>query len=86
MKMDPDGFIAAATGLVDAGYGQIAVAGYTEDGLQAEIKKPRFDPDVVKNEKIQEKPRELRIFIDDEDMNEDEVGRTVAGALIKFHE
>jgi hypothetical protein len=85
MKMDPDGFIAATTGLVEAGYGQIAVAGHTEDGLQAEIKKPRFDPDVAKNEKIQEKPRELRIFIDDEDMNDDEVGRTVASALIKFH-
>jgi hypothetical protein len=72
--------------LVEAGYGQIAVAGYTEDGLQAEIKKPRFDADVVKNEKIQAKPRELRIFIDDEDMKEDEIARTAASALIKFHE
>jgi hypothetical protein len=86
MHMDDQGFIAAATGLVEAGYGQIAVAGHTKDGLEAEIKKPRFDPDVEKNEKIQEKPRELRVFVDDEDMNEDEVARTAARALMKFHE
>ena len=86
MHMDDEGFIAAATGLVEAGYGQVAVAGHTKDGLDAEIKKPRFDSDVLKNEKIQEKPRELRVFVDDEDMNEDEVARTAARALIKFHE
>lgn len=86
MKMGKDGFIEAANDLVEAGYGQVAVAGHTKDGLEAEIKKPRFDPDVEKNEKIQEKPRELRVFVDDEDMNDEEVARTAASALIKFHE
>jgi hypothetical protein len=40
---------------------------------------------VTKNERIQEKPRELRVFIDAEDMNDEEVSQTVAGALIRFH-
>jgi hypothetical protein len=57
MKMNQTGFISAAAGLVEAGYGQMSVAGRTEEGIDAEIKKPRFDSDVLKNEKIQEKPR-----------------------------
>ena len=85
MRMHREGFIAAAAGLAEAGYGQLSVAGHTEDGLDAEIKKPRFDPDVVKNERIQEKPRELRIFIEAEGMNDEEVSQTVARALIRFH-
>jgi hypothetical protein len=86
MRMHKDGFIAAASGLVDAGYGQMSVAGHTKEGLDAEIKKPQFNPDVTKNERIQEKPREMRIFVDDEDMKDDDVTRTAAQALIKFHE
>jgi hypothetical protein len=86
MHMDAEGFIAATAGLVEAGYGQMSVAGRTPDGLDAEIKKPRFVADVVKNEQIQEKPRQLRIFVDDEDMSEDQVTRTAARALLKFHE
>ncbi len=85
MRMHRDGFIAAATGLVEAGYGQMAVAGHTTEGLDAEIKKPHFDPDVTKNERIQEKPRELRVFIDSEDMNDEEISHTVASALVRFH-
>jgi len=85
MRMHRDGFIAAASGLVEAGYGQLSVAGHTEDGLDAEIKKPRFDPDVVKNERIQEKPRELRVFIDAEDLNDEQISETVARSLIRFH-
>jgi hypothetical protein len=85
MHMHRQGFIAAAAGLVEAGYGQMSVAGRTPDGLDAEIKKPRFDSDVVKNEQIQEKPRELRVFVDDEDLKEADINRTAASALIKFH-
>jgi hypothetical protein len=86
MRMHNEGFIAAAAGLVEAGYGQISVAGHTKDGLDAEIKKPPFDPDVTKNERIQEKPREMRVLVDDEDLKEDEVNRLAAQALIKFHD
>jgi hypothetical protein len=85
MHMHRQGFIAAAAGLVEAGYGQMSVAGRTPDGRDAEIKKPRFDSDVVKNEQIQEKPRELRVFVDDEDLKEADINRTAASALIKFH-
>ncbi|MBR1275614.1 hypothetical protein [Bradyrhizobium sp. AUGA SZCCT0283] len=85
MHMDDEGFITAAAGLVEAGYGQMSVAGRTADGIDAEIKKPRFDRDVLKNEKIQERPRELRVFIDDEDLNEEDIVRTAGRAMIKFH-
>jgi hypothetical protein len=85
MHMHKEGFIAATAGLVNSGYGQMSVAGHTKDGLDAEIKKPRFDPDVVKNERIQEKPRELRVFIDDEGLKDEEVNQMAARALIKFH-
>ncbi|TXH39271.1 MAG: hypothetical protein E6Q98_01060 [Rhodospirillaceae bacterium] len=84
MQMKGNGFITAANDLTEAGYGQISVAGLTEDGLEAEIKKPRFDLDREKNEKIQEKPRELRISIDDE-MPEDEIFKTAARALMKIY-
>lgn len=85
MHMHQQGFIAAAAGLVEAGYGQMSVSGRMKDGLDAEIKKPRFDADVVKNEKIQEKPRELRVFVEDEGLKEAQVNQTAARALIKFH-
>lgn len=85
MTMHNEGFIAAASGLVDAGYGQMSVAGRTSDGLDAEIKKPPFNSDVLKNEKIQEKPRELRVFVDDEGLNESEINKMAAQALIRFH-
>lgn len=76
MRMHDQGFIAAAAGLVDAGNGQMSVAGHTKEGLDAEIKKPTFDPDVEKNERNQEKPREMRILVDDEDITEDDIVRT----------
>jgi hypothetical protein len=85
MRMHKEGFIAAASGLVDAGYGQMSVAGHTKEGLDAEIKKPPFDPDVTKNERIQEKPREMRILVDDVGLKEDEINRMAAQALVKFH-
>lgn len=85
MHMADDGFIGAAAGLVEAGYGQMSVSGVTAEGLEAEIKKPPFSPDVIRNEQYQEKPRELRIFVEDDGMTEEDVARTAATALIKFH-
>lgn len=85
MRMGDGGFINATTDLIDAGYGQSAVAGTTPDGLEAEIKKPRFDLDPDKNEKIQGKPRQLRIYIDSEDMTDEQVFATAAGSLIRFY-
>jgi hypothetical protein len=55
------------------------------DGLEAEIKKPPFDPVLEKNERIQGKPRELRVYVDDQEMSEEEVFRTAAEALVKFY-
>jgi len=84
MKRRGSGYITAASDLVEAGYGQMSVAGITEDGLEAEIKKPRFDPDLQKNERIQAKPRELRVYVDAE-MDEAEIFSTAAKALVKFY-
>lgn len=86
MKMSDDGLLAPVAGLVEAGYGQISVAGITEEGLKAEIKKPPFDPNVEKNEVIQQRPRELRVYVEDHDASEDEIAKTTAQALIKFEE
>jgi hypothetical protein len=85
MQMKGDGFITAANDLNEAGYGQVAVTGITEDGFEAEIKKPAFNPNRDINERIQGKPRELRVYIDDEGQQEEAVFRTAAGALIKFY-
>ena len=85
MKKGDGGFIDATSGLVNAGYGQMAVEGKTEDGLEAEIKKPRFDRDIEKNEKIQQKPRELRVYVEDEEQTDSEILSTAAEALLKFY-
>lgn len=85
MHMSDDGLIRAASDLIDAGYGQSAISGYTEDGLQAEIKQPRFSEDRAKNERAQERPRELRVYIDSDGLSEEETLMTVARSLIKFH-
>jgi hypothetical protein len=85
MKMADEGFIRSASDLVDAGYGQSAIAGITEDGLRAEIKKPPFSEDRQKNEQLQAKDRELRVFVDAIDMGDDEIHRTAARSLIQFY-
>lgn len=84
MRMSDEGLIRAATDLIEAGYGQSSVSGFTEDGLEAEIKKPAFSHDRAKNERAQERPRELRVFVDTADVNEDEILKTAAVSLIKF--
>lgn len=85
MRMSDDGLIKAATDLIEAGYGQSAFSGITEEGLAAEIKKPRFHMDRERNERAQERPRELRVFVDATDMQEDEIMKTAAYSLIQFH-
>ena len=84
MHMSNSGYIAPRADLVEAGYGQMAITGVTEDGLQAEIKKPPFSPDLAKNEQTQAKPRELRVSVDDDGLSEEDVLKTAAKALIKF--
>ena len=39
MRMHKEGFIAAAAGLAEAGYGQVSVAGHEEEGCAAEARK-----------------------------------------------
>lgn len=85
MQMSDTGLIRAVTDLSEAGYGQYALAGYTEDGIRAEIKKPIYSEDRQKNETASDKPRELRVFINSDDIINAEIHSTVALSLIKFH-
>jgi hypothetical protein len=85
MKMSGDGFIAATSDLVEAGYGQQAIAGTTPDGLEAEIKKPRFDPDRDKNERVQGKPRQLRVYVESEDLSDEQVFKIASVSLVRFY-
>jgi len=86
MQMGDSGLIQAVADLVDAGYGQLALAGRTEDGLRAEIKKPKYSADRQQNEAASEKPRELRVWVEvDANTTDDDVVIIAAEALIKFY-
>ncbi len=86
-KLTPqdDGHIAAAVELSDAGYGQYGIKGYTPDGHEGQIKRPKFEVDKEKNEKNLENPRELRVIVDTEDESDKAMFERVARALIGFY-
>jgi hypothetical protein len=80
-----DGPIATTAEISDAGYGQLSLRGYSEAGVEAEIKKPKFFHDPKKNEQAQEKLRELRIFIEEaDDKTDEQINEEVARALVEF--
>ena len=81
MSKSDEGLIEAASDLVEAGYGQQAISGYTENHIKAEIKKPRFDQDPEKNDKAREKARELRVMIEPEEDSEEEILETTFDTL-----
>lgn len=80
-----EGIVRPATDLANAGYGQVSVAGTTPEGLEAEIKRPQFDRDLEKNERRQAKQRELRVYVDDDGIEDEEILDTVAVSLVGFH-
>jgi hypothetical protein len=78
-----DGPIAETQDLVNVGYGQNGLRGYTPEGHLAHIPKPSFHMEREKNLKEREKPRYIRIEIETEEGANDVVP-TVAKALKGF--
>ena len=85
MQKSNEGLIEATSELVEAGYGQQAMSGNTPNGIRAEIKKPRFDQDPERNDKAREKDRELRVFIESEDEDEEEIMKTTFDTLKEIY-
>lgn len=80
------GPIDAAIGLSDDGYGQYGVRARTPDGHLAQIKRPAFTYDKDKNLKVQDRPRDLRVFVEPvADADDSYVAATVK-ALIEFYD
>lgn len=79
-----DGLIQPTVDLIQAGYGQMALAGEMPTGQYAEIKKPTFNKDVDKNEKLQQKARELRVYVNDE-VEEEKIFEETAKSMIRFY-
>lgn len=86
MKPAADGHIASAVELADAGYGQYAFKGVTEDGHVAQVKQPPFEDERRKNQERQNEPRELRVLIDPGGTDDAATFASVADALIGFYD
>lgn len=81
-----DGPIGQATALSNEGYGQVGVRGRTPEGHMATIPRPQFDLEKRKNEKIQSKPREFRVFIEADSEVDETIFFHTAKALVSFYD
>jgi len=75
------------TGIIDlaeAGYGQIGLKGEV-DGHDAQIKKPQYYHDPKHNIRAQDRPREMRVFIESDDDKDEAVFDAAAKALVNFY-
>ena len=81
-----DGPLAQARALTDDGYGQMGVRGVMRDGHVAYIPRPHFEEEKDRNQRIQAKLRELRVYIETEDDTDDESFGNAAKALIGFYD
>jgi len=79
------GFISEALGLSRAGYGQIGFRGVTEDGQEAQFKKPQFSMNKKKNQEVREEGQPLKVFIEPKKSDKKEV-EAIAKALISFYD
>lgn len=85
MRMKQDGYIEQAVDLAQAGYGQVSVKAVTPQGKDIHFGKPTFSLERRKNERAQQKPQTLRIFLDEE-LNDDDQNREAAKALIELYD
>lgn len=79
-----DGVIAETRDLAEDGYGQIGLKGQTPDGHTAQIPKLKFHMERAKNLKEREKPRYLRVQIDEPDDGA-HFPTTIASAIMRFY-
>lgn len=85
MESNEDGYIEEVVGLSTAGYGQFGMRGRTPEGREVALKKPKFDLDKDKNESAQASPHQLRVFLDQQ-QNEQDEHIEAAKTLIEFYE
>ena len=79
-----EGIIGQTKAMADAGYGQIGIKGVTEDGHSATIPKATFSMSKEKNLAYREdKPRYLRIGIEQNDQDRSELD-SILRALMRF--
>jgi hypothetical protein len=83
LKADDD--MSAIVQLSEAGYGQIAIKGFTPLGQQVEIKKSAFSDDKDKNLKSLDKPRQMRILIDTDGLSDRKIQKAVAALIMELH-
>lgn len=81
-----DGPIASAVALSNDGYGQVGVKGVTSDGDVAQIRRPHFENERTKNQKIQAAPRELRVFIEADGDTDEESFKNAVRAMLTFYD
>ena len=84
-SIKPDDEMKGIIDLTEAGYGQIAIKGETDDGVIAEIRKSQFFEDKDKNLNSLERPRDMRVRIDAEGMSETAVKKRIAATLVDFY-
>lgn len=83
--LKPDDEMEAIVDLAEAGYGQMAIKGRTPGGQQAEIKKSAFFEDKEKNLKSLEKPKQMRILVETEDMSPRGIQKQVASVIVDIY-
>jgi hypothetical protein len=79
-----NGFIAASSDFVDAGYGVFGFKGTTGGGHEAQIRKPAFSLDKKENLKQQQRETPLRVFIESNG-NEDDHLASIVSELVRFY-
>lgn len=81
-----EGILDQAHSLSDEGYGQIGVRGVMDDGHVGYIPRPQFEEERQRNERIQEKPRQLKVYIETDGEADQESFQNAAQALVNFYE
>jgi len=84
MRQADDGYIEQVVGLADDGYGQFGLKATTPEGRPATYGKPKFSLEKKKNQKQQQKPYPLKIYVKAQPTQEKQF-REVAQALLDFY-
>lgn len=81
-----EGPLSQAHALTEDGYGQIGVRGVMPDGHKANMPRPHFEEEKTRNQRIQAKRRQLKVYIETEGDTEDESFDNAARALVNFYD
>ena len=84
MRQAEDGYIEEVVGLTQAGYGQFGLKATTPEGRPATYGKPKFSLEKSKNEKQQQKPQPLKVYVNQKRVYKNQF-REVAKALLDFY-